>query len=441
MSPIFLLLVLILQTYLCSFQSLAQKCPLPPRCPPISPPPRPRPFPRVRPRPPLYPPSRHLMPRQPAANPGPLSSRTRILFITQQLKRNITSDPKGYTATWVGNNYCLFKGFFCDTVPDRNITGLASVDFNGANFGGNLNFYHFIMNLPDIAIFHANSNNFSGPISPNLSQLRYFYELDLSNNNFKGGFPTNVLAVQRLKFVDIRFNNYLGSVPAQVFNIDTDVLFINNNNFNQTIPTNFGNTPALYLTIANNKFTGSIPRSIGRAWNTLTEVVFLGNGLTGCLPFEIGYLQKATLLDVGRNLLTGPIPQSFGCLAKLEYLNMGHNMFYGPIPEVLCRLPNAFNFTLTYNYFTQVGPQCRILIRARRLNVNNNCILGLPNQRPAAECARFFAKTRSCARETSFSIIPCSLPATSMKIQSPPAENEAPPAPQTYKALEKPSHH
>ncbi|KDP41694.1 hypothetical protein JCGZ_16101 [Jatropha curcas] len=438
MSPNSLLLIFFLQTYFFHY-SLSQKCPLPPRCPSISPPARPRPFPRVRPRPPLYPPSTHLMPKQPNNNPGPLANRARILFITQELKRNITSDPRNYTGTWVGNNYCLFRGYFCDTVPDRNITGLAAIDFNGARFGGNLNFYRFIMNLPDIAIFHANTNNFSGPINQNLNQLRFFYELDLSNNKFLGGFPTNVLAVQKLQFVDIRFNGYLGPVPAQAFNIDTDVLFINNNQFNRTIPANFGNTPALYLTVANNKLTGPIPRSIGRAWNTLTEALFLGNRLTGCLPFEIGYLQKATVLDFGTNLLTGPIPQSFGCLAKLQILNLAHNMFYGPIPEVLCRLPNAFNFTLTYNYFTQVGPQCRRLIRARRLNVNRNCIFGLTGQRPAAECARFFARPRTCARESSFSLIPCSLPASSMKIASPPTEDEVP-GPQSYKALNKPPH-
>lgn len=440
MSTTFLLFIFIILQAYCSFHGLAQKRPPSPTCPLISPPSRPRPFPRVRPRPPLYPPSVHLMPRQPNNNPGPLANRARILFITQELKRNITSDPLNYTGTWVGNNYCLFKGYYCDTVPDRNITGLAGIDFNRARFGGNLNFYRFIMNLPDIAIFHVNSNNFSGVINPNLNQLRYFYELDLSNNKFLGGFPASVLGAMKLTYVDIRFNNYLGPVPAQAFNIDTDVLFINNNGFSQRIPTNFGNTPALYLTVANNQFTGPIPRSIGRAWNTLTEVLFLANRLSGCLPFEIGYLGKATVFDVGSNLLTGPIPQSFGCLARLEFLNLAHNLFYGAVPEVLCRLPNAYNFTLTYNYFTQVGPQCRRLIRARRLNVNMNCIMGLPNQRPAVECSRFFAKPRSCARESSFAIVPCTLPATSLKIASPPTEDEVPPAPRSYKALAQPPH-
>ncbi|XWS14741.1 hypothetical protein CRYUN_Cryun35bG0034500 [Craigia yunnanensis] len=391
--------LLLINAYFFRF-AVAQTCPPPPTCPPISPPPRPtRTVSYVRPRPPLYNPSLRLLPRQPKNNPGPLANRARILAITQELKRNITFDPQGYTRTWVGNNYCLFKGFLCDTVPDRNITGLAG-----------------------------------------LSGLRYFYEIDLSNNKFLGGFPSNVLGATNLTFVDLRFNKYLGSVPRSLFNFDTDVLFINNNVFSQIIPSNFGNTPALYLTLANNNFTGTIPRSIGAAWPTMTEVLFLGNKLSGCLPFEIGYLNRTTVFDVGSNRLTGPIPQSFGCMARLQLLNMAHNSFYGPIPEVLCRLPNAFNFTLSNNYFTQVGPQCRRLIRLRRLNVNRNCIMGLPFQRSAADCESFFAKPRTCARESTFSIIPCSLPAASLRTRTVSQEDEVPPAPRSYNALVKPPH-
>ncbi|KAE8731325.1 Leucine-rich repeat family protein [Hibiscus syriacus] len=209
---------------------IAQNCPRPPPCPTISPPPRPtQTVSYVRPRPPLYNLQLRLLPRQPNNNPGPLANQARILAITQELKRNITFDPQKYTG----------------------------IDFNGATFGGNLNFYRFVTNLPDIAIFHANSNNFSGVI-------------------VHRRFPSNVLNARNLTFVDLRFNNYIGTVPRTVFKFDTDVLFINNNVFSQSVPTNLGNTPALYLTLANNNFTGTIPRSIGAAWETMTEVLFLG---------------------------------------------------------------------------------------------------------------------------------------------------------------------
>ena len=87
------------------------------------------------------------------------------------------------------------------------------------------------LNFMDISIFHANSNNFIGPINRNLNQLHYLYELDFTNK-FLGGFPSNVLGATNLTFVDLRFNTYARTIPPQGFNIDTNVLFINNNGFN-----------------------------------------------------------------------------------------------------------------------------------------------------------------------------------------------------------------
>ena len=401
---------------------------------------RPPPPPRLPPRPRFPSLGGPLLPRQPANRPGPLSNRNLVLFITQELKRNITSDPQNYTGSWVGRNYCLFKGFYCDTVPDKNITGLAGIDFNGARFRGNLNFYRFIRFLPDIAIFHANSNNFSGVIRPNINKLRYFYEIDLSNNGFQGGFPVSVIGALQLTFVDVRFNTYNGPVPPRVFSIQTDVLFINNNNFAQRIPSAFGNTTARYITLANNGFIGSIPQSIGRTWQTLTEVLFLKNRLSGCLPYEIGFLQMATVFDAGFNTLTGPIPQSFACLKKLQLLSLAHNQFYGRIPDSLCRLPNAYNFTLSYNYFNSIGPYCKRLVNIGRLDVRRNCITGLPNQRSAAECTAFYSVSRTCPRPGSFNVITCSNPAASLSsAQVASLQAMAPaPSPVTYKALEPP---
>ncbi|KAG6585679.1 hypothetical protein SDJN03_18412, partial [Cucurbita argyrosperma subsp. sororia] len=401
-------------------------------------PPRPNPtITRIRPRPPLIPPCVKLMPRRPKTNPGPLANRATILRITQELKSNISYDPFGYTKTWVGDNYCLFKGFFCDVVPDLNITGLSSIDFSGARFGGRfLNFYRFIRNLPDIAIFHANSNNFSGVIKRNIENLRFLYELDLSNNKFLGGFPGSVLGANKLSFVDLRFNGYNGSVPDRLFNIDTDVLFINNNGFTGTIPAaTFGNTPALYVTLAANKFTGPIPPTIGRAWRTLREVLFLKNSLSGCLPFEIGYLLKATVLDASSNIITGPIPKSLGCLFSLQILNLANNHLYGAIPESLCSLPHVYNITLSNNYFTRVGPQCRKLITAQRLHVQGNCLPGFRCQKTATECATFFCKPRSCPRANTFNYVPCKLP-TVAAVAS--VHDMVPPSPRSYAALERP---
>uniref|UniRef100_A0A7N2MY47 Uncharacterized protein n=1 Tax=Quercus lobata TaxID=97700 RepID=A0A7N2MY47_QUELO len=214
---------------------------------------------------------------------------------------------------------------------------------------------------------------------------------------------------KQLTFLDLRFNTFQHKVPPQVFNLDVDVLFINNNKFYDTLPSNLGNTPALYLTVANNLFNGPILQSIGNAKDTLGEVLFLGNRLNGCLPYEIGFLKKATVFDVSFNYLSGPIPLSFQCLSKIELLVLARNQFYGEVPEAVCKLPNLSNFSLSYNYFTQVGPICWKLIDKKILDVRMNCILGLSDQRSEEERAVFFSKYKyhACPSPLSLKKVPC----------------------------------
>lgn len=366
------------------------------------------------------------------------SKRVEIAYhVIQKFKSKITHDPLGIKNTWVGSDVCnKYKGFHCAIVPDYKVQALAAVDFNQFNFdGSDLTLDGFLDELPDITIFHANTNKFKGTIPKKIANLRYLYELDLSNNDYNGEFPYNIVhGAKNLYFLDLRFNSFSGLVPPQVFLLNLDALFINDNKFIQKLPDNLGSTPVLYLTLANNKFTGQIPRSIGQACKTLREVLFLNNQLSGCLPYEIGLLNKATVFDVSNNQLTGKIPQSFGCLAKMQILNLARNQFYGPVPELVCKLSNLKNLTLTYNYFTEVGPECKKLIQKKVLDVRMNCIPGLPMQRSAGECAAFFCKPRSCPDEKSLGIIPCSI-GSFEKNQLDANESVEAQAPTTYSAL------
>ncbi|CAI8618481.1 unnamed protein product [Vicia faba] len=201
-----------------------------------------------------------------------------------------------------------------------------------------------------------------------------------------------------------------GTVPQQVFVKPLDIIFLNNNNFLLTLPNNIGETTASYITLANNKFSGPIPPSIGKASSTLTEVLLLNNQLTGCLPYEIGFLQNVELFDAGSNLLTGPLPWSFACLKKVEELKFDRNMLYGQVPEVICALESLSNLTLSYNYFNRLGPLCRRLVKIGVLDVKNNCIFDLPDQKPMEECVKFSSLPRTCPRPGTFNLIPCESP-------------------------------
>lgn len=330
-------------------------------------------------------------------------------LVIQRFKQTITSDPLNITSTWTGFLPCTYKGFYCASPPYSPQTPtIFSIDFNNFHLSAPT-LSGFIDNLPDLSLFHANSNFFSGNL-PNLTSLPYFYEFDISNNKFSGPFPsTSLLPLSQLTFLDLRYNQFSGTVPSFLFSKDLDVLFLNNNLFGQTLPQNLGNSPVAYLTLANNGFTGTIPASLCNAADTLAEVLFLHNKLSGCLPYQIGLLRIATVFDAGDNLLTGPIPWSFACLQSIEQLNLANNYLYGRVPDVVCRLAkfgHLANFSLSGNYFTSLGISCWPLIKSGELDVRRNCIPGLPEQRTVEECAWFFMKPKFCPLSIH---IPCSL--------------------------------
>ncbi|OAY71153.1 Uncharacterized protein ACMD2_13795 [Ananas comosus] len=320
-------------------------------------------------------------------------------LVIQAFKATITCDPNNVTASWVGSRPCNYTGFFCAAPPDAtDMPTVASIDFNGFRLCAP-SLVGFLDRLPDLALFHANSNNFSGPV-PDLTRLPFLYELDLSNNNHSGAFPAAVIPLSnQLVFLDLRFNAFSGAVPGSVFLLDLDVLFLNNNRFGQRLPAELWSSPAAYLTLANNGFTGPIPSSIGNASSVLLEVLLLNNRLTGCLPYEIGLLGNVTVFDAGGNLLTGPIPLSFGCLARLEQLNLAGNLLYGPVPDAVCwlaRVGSLANLSLSENFFTSIGHSCWRLLKSGVLDVRRNCIPGFPDQRPVAECLHFFLFPKFC---------------------------------------------
>lgn len=342
-------------------------------------------------------------PPSPASGPRPCDFENERLYraylVIQQFRNTVTCDPMDVTRSWSGTDVCGYKGFFCERPPNVTDRTIASVDFNGYMLrAGSLQ--GFINSLPDLALFHANSNDFGGAV-PALAGLPYFYELDLSNNKLAPApFPTDVLGLTNATFIDIRFNSFYGELPAGLFCKFPRVqaIFVNNNNFAGSLPENIGQSPVNYLSLANNRFTGEIPRSIARNAGTLIEVLFLNNSLGGCLPYELGLLEKATVIDAGTNRLTGTIPASFACLRKVEQLNLADNLLYGEVPDALCRLAFSHlkNLTLSDNYFTALGSCCWDLIKEGRLNVDRNCIQWAPNQRSHEECARFLRQPKTC---------------------------------------------
>lgn len=356
----------------------------------------------------------------------------------QAWKKAITDDPQGITKTWVGRDVCNYTGVFCVPALDKPCDKVvAGIDLNHGNLKGSL--VEELGLLTDIALFHLNSNRFSGTIPVGFKNLHLLAELDVSNNQLSGNFPTVVLELQSLIYLDLRFNFFVGNIPAELFNKkQLDAIFVNNNYFEDKIPDTVGNSLVSVVSFANNKLTGSIPSSIGNMAQSLNEVLFLNNTLCGCLPEETGMLDQLIVLDVSFNHLGGQVPVSLGCLGNIEQLILARNEFYGFIPDVICSTRSLQNLSVSYNYFTAEGRSCPSLpSRGVPFDDSQNCIPGRPFQRSQQDCAAFSARPKTCI-EMASPHVQCGLPPsispppplTPLRYPSPPPpQPKSPPPP------------
>ncbi|KAG8060289.1 hypothetical protein GUJ93_ZPchr0002g24714 [Zizania palustris] len=362
--------------------------------------------------------SHHSVSYTPQLHDFPNERLYRAYVVIQRFKGTITSDPKNITDTWTGHDICgrtTYLGFYCTKLSGADeVLTVTDVLFNGFGLRAP-KLTGFIDQLPDIALFHAASNNFGSDI-PRLAGLGYIYEFNIIND-IKPQMDGKVYPASSGDanlVTNARYSNCIRAFLNLTFHWDTDgsekrrhipyatnarALLLNYNNISGTLPGDLGFSKLSYLALANNKLTGPIPPSIGNLQDSLFEVLLLNNQLSGCLPQELGMLTKATVIDAGMNQLTGPIPSSFSCLTRVEQLNLAGNRLYGDIPDSLCKLTaggHLVNLTLSGNYFTSVGPACSSLIQDGGLDVNNNCIPGLANQRRPAECAAFLSQPKTC---------------------------------------------
>lgn len=106
-----------------------------------------------------------------------IDQRLSVVYpLIQSFKNTISSDPLNITGSWVGSDICSYRGFYCDNPPDnKTAITLASIDFNGFQLTAP-SLDGFLDQLPDLALFHANSNFFSGSISPNIAKLPYLFD-------------------------------------------------------------------------------------------------------------------------------------------------------------------------------------------------------------------------------------------------------------------------
>ena len=107
---------------------------------------------------------------------------------------------------------------------------------------------------------------------------------------------------------------------------------------------------------------------------------FIGNGLTGTLPAELGMLSRLRSLEIGGNPgLTGPIPAELGDLTtNLESLILQANRLTGPIPAEFGRLTDLDGLALGGGnpLSGRIPPELGNLVNLAALELRNTMLSG-----------------------------------------------------------------
>ena len=149
------------------------------------------------------------------------------------------------------------------------------------------------------------------------------------------------------------------------------------NGLSGSIPPELGNLSNLEkLSLGRNRLTGTIPPELGRLGN-LRELYLGPNGLYGNIPSELGSLGELQFLSLAGNLLSGNIPPALGALAKLENLLIAQNGLDGPIPRELGNLTELRSLRLNHNELEGlIPPQLGNLTNLQQLNLTSNNLVG-----------------------------------------------------------------
>ncbi|XP_054778372.1 protein NSP-INTERACTING KINASE 1-like [Prosopis cineraria] len=123
------------------------------------------------------------------------------------LKSFITSYPYGSLSTWsLSSSPCNWVGVTCNTYGRVHSLNLGGMDLIGT-------------------------------ISPQLGNLSFLVELDLSSNNFDGQIPRELVQLCRLKLLNLSYNDFHGQVPTLIGYLSTlEHLNLQNNSFDGFIP-------------------------------------------------------------------------------------------------------------------------------------------------------------------------------------------------------------
>ncbi|TVU12156.1 hypothetical protein EJB05_45786 [Eragrostis curvula] len=296
---------------------------------------------------------------------------------------------------WAGEDYCSWRGVLCDNVTFAvsalNLSGLnlqgeispavgslkslVSIDLKSNGLSGQIP--DEIGDCSSLRILDLSFNNLDGDIPFSISKLKHLENLILKNNKLIGAIPSTLSQLPNLKILDLAQNILTGEIPRLIYwNEVLQYLGLRGNRLEGSLSPDMCQLTGLwYFDVKNNSLTGAIPETIGNC--TSFQVLDLSyNQFTGPIPFNIGFLQVATL-SLQANNFTGPIPSVIGLMQALAVLDLSYNQLSGPIPSILGNLTYTEKLYMQGNRLTgQIPPELGNMSTLHYLELNDNQLSG-----------------------------------------------------------------
>ena len=191
-------------------------------------------------------------------------------------------------------------------------------------------------------------NHLSGPIPPELWQLKELKHLWLSRNSLSGVLPAELSQMTKLEEFAMTSNNLTGPIPPELGQLaNLKYLWLSGNKLSGTIPSELQHLEMIGLN--ENNLSGPVPAHLGQ-WTNLRELWLCDNKFTGPIPPELGQLSELEILCMRGNELSGSIPDEFAQLSRLRRLWLNNSDLSGPVPD-LTGLSQLSSVHIHANYF------------------------------------------------------------------------------------------
>ncbi|KAF7833417.1 LRR receptor-like serine/threonine-protein kinase ERL1 [Senna tora] len=296
------------------------------------------------------------------------------------------------------DDFCSWRGVYCDnssvTVLSLNLSSLnlggeispaigdlrnlQSLDLQGNKLSGQIP--DEIGNCPSLIHLDLSDNQLYGDVPFSLSKLKLLEFLNLKNNQLTGPIPSTLTQIPNLKTIDLARNQLTGEIPRLLYwNEVLQYLGLRGNSLSGTLSPDICQLTGL-CDVRGNNLTGTIPESIGNC--TSFEILDISyNQISGVIPYNIGFLQVATLSLQG-NKLTGRIPDVIGLMQALAILDLSENELVGPIPPILGNLSFTGKLYLHGNMLSgTIPPELGNMSKLSYLQLNDNQLVGrIPNE-------------------------------------------------------------